>query len=183
MSSFYSIKELKHLGLKSYGKNVLISKKASIYSPEKIVIKDNVRIDDFCILSGSIILHSNIHISAYCALYGSHNIEILSYSGMSPRATVFSAMDDFSGNHLINPMIDSKYTNVQGGMVLIKEYVQIGAGSIIFPNLTIQQGTVVGALSMVNKTLDEWGIYAGIPVKRIKERSRNLLNLNFLKDE
>lgn len=38
MNSFYSREELKKIGFKSYGENVLISKKASIYSPEKIEI-------------------------------------------------------------------------------------------------------------------------------------------------
>jgi hypothetical protein len=33
----------------------------------------------------------------------------------------------------------------------------------------------VGAKSLVTKSLDEWGIYSGIPTKRIKERSRDLL--------
>jgi galactoside O-acetyltransferase len=64
-NSFYSEIELSKLGLKDYGKNVLISKKCSIYSPEKISIGNNVRIDDFCILSGNIILGSNIHISTF----------------------------------------------------------------------------------------------------------------------
>ena len=74
MSSFYSVDELNTLGLKSFGENVLISRKCSIYSPEKISIGNNVRIDDFCILSGNISLGSHIHISAYSALYGTKGI-------------------------------------------------------------------------------------------------------------
>jgi len=70
MNSFYSTKELASLGLKRYGENVLISRKCSIYGAQSIEIGDNVRIDDFCILSGHIILGSNIHISAYVALFG-----------------------------------------------------------------------------------------------------------------
>lgn len=176
MSSFYSAEELAAIGLKNCGQNVLISKKTSIYSPHQISIGNNVRIDDFCILSGKITLHSYIHISAYSALYASLGIEIKSYSGTSPRTIIFSAMDDFSGDFLINPMVDDKFTNVTGGKVDIEQYVQIGAGSIVFPNTKIGTGSVVGSLSLVNKNLDEWGIYAGIPAKRIKERSKNLLN-------
>lgn len=69
-NSFYSISELKLLGLKRLGQNVYISRKSSIYSPENISIGDNVRIDDFCILSGNITLGNYIHIAAYTALYG-----------------------------------------------------------------------------------------------------------------
>ena len=177
MNSFYSEKELTGLCLKHYGKNVLISKKCSIYSPEKITIGDNVRIDDFCILSGEIILGSHIHIAAYCALYGAFGIEMEDYTGLSPRCSVFSASDDFSGNYLISPMVDIRKTNVKGGKVFIKKYAQIGTGSAIFPSVIINNGVAVGAMSLVNKSLDEWGIYAGIPAKRIKEREKGLLKL------
>ncbi len=177
MNSFYTEDELSDIGLKSYGNNVLISKKASIYSAHNILIGSNVRIDDFCILSGNINLGSCIHISAYSAIYGSHGVIMEDYSGLSPNSLIFSAMDDFSGNYLINPMVDKKLTNVKGGLVILERFVQIGAGSIVFPDLKIHIGSVIGALSLVNKSLDEWGIYAGIPVKRIKSRSKELIKL------
>lgn len=175
MTSFYTEKELQKFGLKYFGKNVLISRKCSIYSPERISIGDNVRIDDFCVLSGEIILGSYIHIAAFCALYGTFSIEMEDYTGLSPRCTVFSASDDFSGDYLISPMPEKSKTNVTGGKVLIKKYSQIGANCVILPALTIEEGCAVGAMSLVNKKLEEWGIYAGIPAKRIKERKKGLL--------
>ena len=50
--------------------------KASIYNPEMVRIGSNVRIDDFCMLSGEITLHNYIHVSAYSALYGKFGIEL-----------------------------------------------------------------------------------------------------------
>lgn len=70
MNSFYSQEELKKIGFLSVGKNVLISKKASIYNPGVISVGNNVRIDDFCILSGKVTIGSYSHIAAYTALYG-----------------------------------------------------------------------------------------------------------------
>lgn len=60
----FSESELKAIGFLKYGKNVLVSRKASIYNPEQMVLGDNIRIDDFCILSGNIKLGSYIHIPA-----------------------------------------------------------------------------------------------------------------------
>jgi len=177
MGSFYSEFELTALGLKQYGKNVKISRKASIYNPEKMIIGDNVRIDDFCILSGTIFLNSFIHISAYTAMYGRYGIIMESYSGISPRCTIFSATDDFSGEYMIGPMINDKYTNVNGGQVRIQKHVQIGANSVILPNISINEGVAIGALSLVNEDLEPWWVYAGIPVKKIKERKKDLLKL------
>ncbi len=176
-TSFYTKKELLAIGFKSIGDNVLISRFARFYNIEKIEFGNNVRIDDFCILSGHIKLGNNIHISAYTALYGKFGIDLDDYSGLSPRCTIFSASDDFSGEHLIGPLIDPKYTNLKGGKVLIKKYSQLGSNCIVFPNVTINEGVAVGAMSLVIDDLAEWGIYKGIPARFHKKRSNKLLDL------
>ncbi len=175
-NSFYTNIELENLGFKKIGENCLISRFARFYGINNIEIGNKVRIDDYCILSGNIKLGSYIHISAFCALYGSLGIDMDSFSGLSPRSTIFSAMDDFSGNYLINPMIDSKYTNVTGGKVDIGKYVQIGANTVVFPNIRIEDGVVTGAMTLVNSNLKGWNVYAGIPARVIKERNKKLLN-------
>lgn len=177
MSSFYNITELKEKGLKAFGSNVFISKKCSIYSPEKITIGNNVRIDDFCLLSGKIDIGNFVHISAYSAIYGKNGVKIEDYSGLSPRCTIFSATDDFSGEFMISPMVPEHLTNIIGGEVIIKRFSQIGAGTILLPNINIEEGTAVGAMSLVNKSTEPWGVYAGIPSKRLKDRKKNILNL------
>jgi galactoside O-acetyltransferase len=175
ITSFYSQKELLSIGFASLGNNVKISKKTSIYGAEHMSIGNNVRIDDFCILSGNIAIGSNIHISAYVALYGSGGITLEDYTGISPRSTVYSAMDDFSGDCLIGPIHPTEYTNVHKGQVIIKKYAQIGTHSVVFPNITIGEGSVVGAMTLVNKSLDAWGIYVGQPAKFLKTRKKGLL--------
>lgn len=176
MTSFYSQYELKGLGLKSFGKNVLISRKVSIYGPQNIEVGDNVRIDDFCILSGNIKIGSHVHISAYSALYGKMGITMEDYTGISPRSTIFSAMDDFSGDFLIGPIHHECQINVKGGPVILKRYSQIGAHCVVFPNITIAEGAVVGAMSLVNKSVPKWSIVVGIPAVFLKPRKSNLID-------
>lgn len=175
MDSFYSEKELLEIGFKSVGQNVKLSRKASIYSPQSISIGDNVRIDDFCILSGHITIGSHIHISAYVALYGAMGIVIEDYSGISPKSVVYSAMDDFSGEYLIGPIHPAEKTNVKGGVVTIKKFAQIGSNTVVFPKLTIGEGAVIGACSLVKQDVEEWTINYGIPSIKHKERSRSLV--------
>lgn len=178
-TSFYNDEELYAMGFASIGKGCCISRKASFYGIEKIHVGNNVRIDDFCILSGNIKLGNNIHISAYVALYGAEGIVLEDYTGISPRSTIYSAMDDFSGIYLIGPVHPDEYTNVKGGKVVMKCYSQLASNCIIFPNLTIGEGTVVGACSMVTHSLGSWGVYYGIPAVRRKDRNNQLLQ--FLK--
>lgn len=174
-TSFYSEEELLSMGFKSIGKGCCISRKASFYGIGKMSIGDNVRIDDFCILSGNITLGSHIHISAYVALYGAEGIVFEDYTGISPRGTIYSAMDDFSGDYLIGPIHPEGYTNVTGGPVVVKRFSQIGCNSVIFPNVLINEGVVVGACSLVRHDLESWNIYAGLPVKKLKPRKKDLL--------
>jgi acetyltransferase-like isoleucine patch superfamily enzyme len=174
-NSFYSHEELLSLGFKAIGKNILISRYARFYGIKNIEIGNNVRIDDFCILSGEIKLGNYIHISAYTALYGKFGIEMEDYSGLSPRCIIFSASDDFSGEYMIGPMVKPQFTNVKGGKVIIKKYSQLGSNCIVFPGVIINEGVAVGALSLVLNDLEEWKIYKGIPATYYKERSKKLL--------
>lgn len=174
MGSFYSQKELNEIGFKFLGENVLLSRKCSIYSAENIEIKSNVRIDDFCILSGKIKIGCNIHISAYTALYGINGILLEDYVTISGRNLIYSASDDYSGEYMTNPM-NSKNANVTGGPVILCKHTIVGAGCVLLPNITLKEGTAIGAMSLVNKSTEEWGVYVGVPAKKIKNRSRNLL--------
>ena len=125
MTSFYTEKELSSLGLKKYGRNVKISRHASIYGAQNISIGDNVRIDDFCILSGHIELGSYIHIAAYSALYGGEaGIFISDFANLSSRISVYSVSDDYSGTTLTSPMIPDKNKHV-----ISKPYTSAGTSS------------------------------------------------------
>ena len=167
--------ELFRLGIK-FGNNVLISDKCSIYGTD-ITIGNNVRIDDFCILSGKITLGNNIHIGAYCALYGKFGIVMEDYTGLSPRCTIFSASDDFSGNYLISPMNPEKYCNVTGGKVILRKFVQIGAGTIIMPDLILSSGVAIGAMSFVKHGIASWEIWGGNPLRFIRQRKVGMMNM------
>ena len=178
MNSFYSEEEIKKIGFKKIGKNVLISRNACIYGASNISIGDNVRIDDFCILSGNIIIGNYIHISAATLLFGGKNgIVLEDFVSVSSRCAIYAETDDYSGNAMANPMIPEEYRNVQGGKVLLKKHVLIGTGCTILPSVIIEEGVSVGAMSLINKSLNKWNIYIGIPCKKLKERKKDILEL------
>lgn len=174
-TSFFSREELLGIGFQSVGENVLISRFARFYSVRSISIGNHVRIDDFCILSGDINIGSYVHISAFCAMYGRFGITMGDYSGLSPRTTVFSATDDFSGDHLIGPMVPQECIHVIGGGVSIGKHCQLGASNVVLPAVTIGEGVATGALTLVNRDLNPWSVYLGIPARFHAARSRDLL--------
>lgn len=178
MKGFLKRDELEKIGFKSLGENVLISDKACFYQPNKMSIGSNVRIDDFCVFIGKISLGNYIHIATYSSIHASHgSVTIGDYSTLSSRVAIYSASDDYSGRYMTSPLIPSKYTNAFYSDIIIGKNVIVGTGSTILPNSILPDGTAIGAMSLVKEKLDGWNIYAGIPVKKLSSRSKELLLL------
>jgi len=185
-SNFYSEYELEKLGIKSFGKNVLISKKASIYGAKNIEIGNNVRIDDFCILSGKIKIGNYVHVAAYSALFGAYEgIELCDFSGLSSRVTIYAASDKYDGSCLTNPTVSEEYKKLDKGKIIVGRHAIVGSSCVVLPSVTINEGTAVGALSLITKSTEEWSVYFGSPAKKIKNRKKDLLKLekDFLENE
>lgn len=174
MNSYYTQNELSNIGFKSFGENVFISNKTSIYSPQDISIGDNVRIDDFCILSGKINMGNHIHIASYSGLFaGNVGITLNNFSGLSGRVLVYAISDDYSGKSLVGPTIPDKYRKINSKEVIIHSHCHVGAGSILLPGSILKEGACLGSMSMVsNRKLSEWSFYFGIPAKKVSERDK-----------
>ncbi len=169
--------EIEKMGFLQVGDNVYISEKASIYNPSNIKIGNNVRIDDFCLISageGGVEIGSYVHIAAYSSLIGKGSIVLEDFSNISSRVSIYSSSDDYSGESLTNPMIPDEYKNVISEDVRLGKHVIVGCGSIILPGVTLHNGVAVGALSLVDNDFEAFKICAGIPAKVIKDRKRDL---------
>lgn len=187
-ASFFSKKELKQFKFRSIGKNVFIKKNVGMFFIENISIGNNVRIDDNVIIVASnknspVKIGNYIHIASNCYLAGSDGIDMMDFTTLAPGVLIFSGSDDYSGKKLTNPMVGNPYIGGKSGKVTLCKHVIIGAGSVVLPDVTIKQGSSVGALSLVNKDLNPWGVYTGIPAKKIKSRYKDVLKLEkkFLK--
>lgn len=177
---FYNAEELKNIGFKYVGSNVRLSKKASIYNAQYISIGDNSRIDDFCVLSagvGEISIGRYVHIAVYTSLIGKANITVDDFANLSSKVAIYSANDDYSGQHMTNPTVPESYTNVSYKPVYIGKHAIIGAGSVVLPGVNLEEGVAIGSLSLVNRNCEGFTIYAGSPLKFIKNRSKNILDL------
>ena len=171
------------LGFISVGEYAQISDRASFYGTSRIALGNNVRIDDFCVLSagsGGISVGNYVHIAVYSSLIGAGRITLSNFCNISSRVAIYSSNDDYSGMTLTNPTVPNEYTGVTHADVFLDKHVIIGSGSVILPGVTLEEGVAVGALSLVSKRCDAFGIYVGNPARRIKERKRDLLELEKL---
>jgi len=172
--------EIERMGFAAVGDNVMISDRASFYNCAAISIGDNSRIDDFCVLAagdGGIRIGRFVHIAVGSTLIGAGRITMSDFSGFSSRVSVYSSSDDYSGTFMTNPTVPSEFTHVKHADVFVGKHVIVGSGSVILPGITLGEGVAIGALSLVTKDCDPFGIYSGNPARRIKARSRNLLEL------
>lgn len=168
------------LGFASVGKDAQISDKASFYGLNRIVLGDNVRIDDYCVLSagrGCISIGHHVHIAVYSSLIGAGKITLSDFCNLSSRVSIYSSSDDYSGEKMTNPTVPSEYTGVIHADVHLGKHVIVGCGSVILPGVTLEEGVAVGALSLVNLDCEAFSIYVGNPARRTKERKRDLLEL------
>jgi galactoside O-acetyltransferase len=177
MNSFYSDSELADLGLSDYGQNVKISRNSRFYNPENISIGDNVRIDDFALLSGDIKLGSYIHIAAYCGLWGESGIEMGDFSGLSSRVSIYSSSEDYSGGSLTNPTIPDEYRPGRiSKNVILEKHTLVGANTVILPGSHIQAGGAIGAQSLLRgETVPSWELHAGNPIEKISNRNKTAI--------
>lgn len=166
--------------LKSCGKNVIIGKTVRIRYPELVELGDNVIIDDFTYISTSLKIHNYVHISSGCKIIGGKQafVEMNEFSTLAPNVILSAGSDDYLSG-LATPLVPIGFkANVQIGNIILNKHCIVGAGSVVLPNITFHEGACVGALSLVNKDLDEYWLYAGIPAKRIKARNnKEILDL------
>ena len=193
MTSYYTDSELNQLGFKSLGNHVKISRNACFYGLSNIVIGNNVRIDDFCVISAGlegIFIGNYVHIGVFCSLQGDGKITLNDFSGISSRVSLYSSNEDYFGNYLTNPTIPNKYRKLTVKDIYIDKHVIIGSGSVILPGVNLEIGVAVGAMSLVDENCDSFFIYKGNPLRKMVKRKKNILllekkitnNLNNLDD-
>lgn len=176
--AYYSEDQLKSMGFKYLGHNIKVSDKASIYDCDRIEIGDNSRIDDFCVVSGKVTIGKNVHITPMCLVAGGEKgIIFEDFTTLAYGVKIFTQSDDYSGQTLTNSTIPSKYKNEFKKEVVVKKHSIVGAGSIIMPGIVLAEGSSIGAMSLVTKNTQEWCIYIGIPARKMKSRSKELLEL------
>lgn len=179
MEGYYSELELTEIGFKSCGKNVLISKKASIYGASQISIGHDVRIDDFCFLVGNITIGNYIHLAPYVSIHGTGggSVVMKDFSALSSYTTVYASSDDYSGNSMTNPTVGEEYERIINSDIVIEKHAIVGLHSVILPNSYLAEGVALGAMALLSGITEPWSIYVGVPCKKVKDRKRDVLEM------
>lgn len=129
-----------------------ILKNSSVYHGCEIIEPWNIYLDE-----GSIIGIEN-KIDGRGGVYIGKNVNI------SHQVNIWTMQHDFN---------DPNFCGIVGS-VEVGDYAWIGNRVTILPGVKIGKGAVIASGAVVTKDLDEYSVYAGIPAKKIADRSKNL---------
>ena len=146
---------------------------------ENIQFGTGVILDDFVLLYAKkkIRLGNYVHIACFSSITGGEETNMDDFSGLSQGCRVLTGTEDFKDWGFGNPTIPAQFRNVRTAPVRIGRFCIIGANSVVLPGVTIGEGAMVGACSVVSKDLAPWGIY--INNRRVGERNKKGVLKNY----
>jgi virginiamycin A acetyltransferase len=138
----------------------------------KLFVGDNVMIDSFVKIKftggmGDIEIGDNTYINSGCVFYSGNGIVIGANVLIAANCTFAPVNHEFKSKSDL--IINQRFKPSKGGIV-IEDDVWIGAGVVILDGSHIKKGSIIGALSLVNGSTEEYGIYVGNPIKKVSER-------------
>ncbi len=162
------------------GADVKIYERAVIVAPENITLGSHIIIDDFVFIGAhrKIILGNYVHVASHASITGGGRVLVCDFCGISSGARLVSGTDDFTGGTLTGPTIPPQFRHSHRGAIILEPHVIIGSNAVVLPDVTIGEGSTVGAGSVVTHSLEPWGVYAGAPARRINTRPRDALHAN-----
>lgn len=159
--------------LKYCGKNVRILNLAKIINPQFAEIDDNTSILDYVFIDAykSFKVGKYSCITWHCVIEGQANVEIGDRCFLGPGSKILSSTYEFHG-YYTSQHLPGDTSAIRFGDIKICDDAYVGAGTVVMPGVTIGEGALVGANSLVNRDLKPWGIYFGNPVKLIGMREK-----------
>jgi galactoside O-acetyltransferase len=176
-ADYLSPAALTAMPFRSLGHDVLIHERVTLVGIENISIGSHVRIDPEVILlaTGPLTIGCYTHIAAGVFIAAKAGFEMKNFANIAHGTRIYTINDDYSGKHLMGPTVPSDLVERTSGSVLLQEHVGIGAGCVVLPGVTLAEGSVLGALSLIDESTEPWTIYGGVPARRIKQRHRDII--------
>lgn len=175
-------------GIEFMGKNLVTKLKfcgedVRLYPLCKMVRAENAELDNNCQIFDNVFIDAGkrLRIGKYTTLTWGVLIEggAETYLGdrvfLGPYTKLLTSTCEIQGFYSVEHLPDGCYETNYGD-ITIEDDAYLGANCTVLPGVTIGEGAVVGANSLVLKDLDPWGIYVGTPCKKIGEREKPSLD-------
>lgn len=162
--------------LKKVGEDVFISSHVEIRRPALVSIGNHVAIDSGFYITTAAEIGDYIHIAPYVQVIGSAKglLKMGHFTNISLGGKIVCGSDSFMGDGLISaPGLPEEFRDtLKIEPVVFEEFANTGANVTILPGVTLRQGSVIGANSLVTKDTEPWTIYIGSPARPVKVRKK-----------
>jgi galactoside O-acetyltransferase len=103
-------------------------------------------------------------------------VEMHEFSTLAPNVVLSAGSDDYLSG-IATPLVPMEFkANAKIGKIILNKHCIVGAGSVVLPDVIFEEGACLGALSLANRTLESYNLYAGIPARLLKPRNKKEIN-------
>ena len=169
-SRYLNTQELRALGF-HVGEDVYIDERVIVVDPNSCQIGSNVRIDAGSVLTpGKLLIGNFVHIAGNVHINASAGVTIGDGSNLGQGAKLYSKSDNYISGEVGGPWFPSRPSHETEGQLVLEGLNIVGANSIIGPNVTMAQGSCLGANSYLKESTGGWEVRAGNPAKTVRVR-------------
>lgn len=162
--------------LKQCGDGTFISPRVEIRRPHLVSVGSHTAIDTgfYCTVGADI--GDYVHIAPYVSAIGGASgfWKMGDFATLAAGSRVICGSDDHLGEGLVGPTIPDEFKDhLTIAPVTFERFANLGTNVVIMPGVTLGEGSVVGANSLVTKSTEPWTIYVGSPAKPVKARRKD----------
>lgn len=150
-----------------------VVQRTAVFHGHSCTIGQNSRVDDYVLSTVSdVVIGRYVHIGSGVFLHGGERVVIEDFVSVSSGSRIFTSSDTMEGG-LIGPQIPAQYrAPVHSKPVVLKRFSCVFAQSLVLPGVTVGEGAIVAAHSVVKHDLEPWTVYGGSPLRVLGTRDR-----------
>jgi galactoside O-acetyltransferase len=162
---------------RNFGSDVYINETAIIKRPNLCDIGSHTAIDNGVTISTELIMGDYIHIAPYVVVIGGSESKLIleDFSFVASGTKIVCGSEDYTGSGLVGPTIPEKYRTINYTTVKFERFAGCGVNCSIMPGVTLAEGSILGANSLLTKDTEPWTIYVGSPAKPVKIRKKEII--------
>lgn len=144
------------------GQNVFIHKNTEFTRQELVKIGNHVAIDSGFYCTTGLTIGDYVHISPHVAVIGGKktSLTVEDFCFISVGSKLICGSETFFGHGLVGPLIPEEYKDDQVlKPIIIKRFAGTLANSVVLPGVTMAEGSVLAANSMLKEDTEPWTVY------------------------
>lgn len=160
---------------KQIGEDVYVAPTAIFKRPHLVTIGSHVAIDHGVYVTTKAKIGDYVHISPYITMIGGERSSVIvgDFVTIAAGSRLIAGSDKFLGDGFTSVTVPDEYRDtVVFSTINIQKFAGIGTNVVIMPGVTIAEGSVVGANSLITKDTEPWTIYVGSPARPVKIRPK-----------